>query len=367
MRILQLVDGDRWTGAAAVVFDQTAALIEAGLEAQFGFVGDSLLARRLLPLGWARPLLTKPRSPLGYARQVRRLRETLAREKFDLVHAHRSYDHILAALAIRGTPARLVRTLHHVKHARPDPLMAFVFRRTDAFAFANTAIAERFGRPGPKLPPVVDVERFHPGQESPDLLQRFHLPGDRLLVGTVAKMSRGRGHEEAIAAVARLPRPVSLVHVGHGEHETSLKALAAALGRAESNFWVGYQEDFLPELYRTWDAFLFPASGSDQGQRAILEAMASGLPIAAVDVPGVRDLMTDGVEGAIAPDGAALAPALARVLQSEDFRRRCAIAARARALDFTGPRFAEKAVPFYERVLSAPRVPNPSPLTPHPY
>jgi glycosyltransferase involved in cell wall biosynthesis len=352
MRILQLVDGDRWTGPAAVVFDQTAALIEAGLEAQFGFIGDSLLSRRLGALGWARPLLRKPRGPFDYARQARRLREMLVREKFDLIHSHRSYDHTLAALALRGTGARLVRTLHHIRHARPDPLTALVFRRTDAFAFSNRAIADRFARPGPVLAPVVDGERFRPGDGPPDLRRRLRLPEGRLLVATVGKMSRGRGHEEAIEAAARLPE-VSLVHVGHGEHMPALKEKAAALGTADRNFWLGYQEDVLPDLYRVCDIFLFAASGADQGQRAILEAMASGLPVVAREVPGVEDLMTDGVEGGIARDASGLAGALERLVASEDMRRRCAAAARARALEFTARKFADRAIPFYAGVLSA--------------
>ena len=67
MRVLNLVAGEKWTGPAAVVFDQTAALVAAGIEAQYAFVAGSLLAQRLLPLGWARPLLTHPRTP-GNAR-----------------------------------------------------------------------------------------------------------------------------------------------------------------------------------------------------------------------------------------------------------------------------------------------------------
>ncbi|MGE5277808.1 MAG: glycosyltransferase family 4 protein [Acidobacteriota bacterium] len=350
MRILQLVDGDRWTGPAAVVFDQTAALIEAGVEAQFGFIGESLLSQRLLPLGWARPLMWKPRGPLSYARQVRTLRGTLLREKFDLVHAHRSHDHSLAALAVRGTPARLVRTLHHVRAARPDPVMRAVSARTDAFAYANREIGRRFGRPGPVLPPVVDTERFRPRGDQGDLRRRFGLPAERFLVGTVGKISAGRGHEQAIEAAAPLPG-VALVHVGHGERRPYLEKRAAALGVADRNFWVGYQEENLPDLYRSFDAFLLPASGSDQGQRAILEAMASGLPVAALEVPGVSDLLTDGVEGLIARDAAGLSGALRRLLEDVPRRAEMGRRAGARALEFTAAGFARKAIPFYEAVL----------------
>jgi glycosyltransferase involved in cell wall biosynthesis len=353
VRILHLVDGDRWTGPAAVVFDQTAALVDAGVEAQFGFIGDSLLSRRLLPLGWARPLLTKTRGPISYARQVSWLRDTILREKFDIVHAHRSYDHTAAALAVRGTPALLARTLHHVRHARPDPVTRLVFAKTRVFAYANRAIAQAFGRPGPVLPPVVDTDRFHPAGNREDLRRRLGLPEGPVVLGTVGKLSRGRGHEEAIEAAARLVPPAALVHVGHGEHMDALKRQAAGAGCSERNFWLGYQEEALPDIYRTWDVFLFAASGSDQGQRAILEAMASGLPIVARDLPGVRDLVTDGVEGFVAADAAAFAAALARLSGDAGLREAMGRQARARSLDFTSPRFAEKAIPFYEGILRA--------------
>ena len=354
MRILQLVDGDRWTGPAAVVFDQTAALIDAGVEAQFGFIGNSLLSQRLLPLGWARPLMCKPRGPLSYARQIRRLRETFRREKFDLVHVHRSYDHTLAALAVRGTPLPLVRTLHHVRAARPDPVTRAVFARTDAFAYSNREIASRFGRPGPVLAPVVDSDRFRPGANAQELRRRLGLQAERLLVGTVGKISPGRGHEEAIEAAAPLPG-VALVHVGHGEHMPYLERKAAALGVADRNFWVGYQEEDLPDLYRAFDVFLLPASGSDQGQRAILEAMASGLPVAALDLPGVSDLLTEGVEGLIAREAAGLTAVLRRLLEDPPLRAEMGRRARARALEFSASKFAGKAIPFYEAVLAGRR------------
>ncbi len=354
MRILNLIAGEKWTGGAAVVFDQTAALIAGGLEAQFGLIKDSPLAQRLLPLGWARPLLTHPRGPLDYPRDVRRLRETILREKFQIVHAHSPHDHYLAAFAIRATPALLARTLHNVKHARRDPLLRMLFRRTHAFAFSNRAIAERFGQPGPVHPPVVDSERFHSGEGKARILRQFGIPEGRFLVGTVGKMAKGRGHEEAIEAISRLPSCVSLVHVGHGELMPDLKAQAAAAGSADRNVWLGYQEEMLPELYRSWDAFLFTASGSDQGQRAILEAMASGVPVVALEIPGVRDLMTDGKEGFIAQDVLGLSDALARLVGSEETRMRLAQGARARASDFTSERFLEKAREFYEGLLERP-------------
>ncbi len=357
MRVLNLVAGEKWTGPAAVVFEQTAALVAAGVEAQFAFVAESLLAGRLLPLGWARPLITHPRTPGNVFADARRLRETVLREKLDILHAHTTHDHGVALLAARGTDARVVRTLHHIRYARRDPGSRALFRNTRAFAFANREIAERFGAPGPVLPPVVDERRFHPGPGREETRRRFELPERILLAGTVGKMAVGRGHAEAIRAMAGVAS-AGLAHVGHGELMPDLKENAAALGTSEKNFWHGYQEEALPDLYRSWDIFLFTASGSDQGHRAILEAMACGLPIAALDIPGVRDLVTDGEEGLIAADVEGLSRALARLAASEETRRRMGEKARQRALAFTAERFVEKARDFYDG-LRAPEAPVP--------
>jgi glycosyltransferase involved in cell wall biosynthesis len=347
MRLLQLVAGEKWTGAAAVVYDQTAALVASGVEAQFGFVRDSPLAARLLPLGWARPLLSRPRGPLNHARDVRSLRETLRRERFDVVHCHLSHDHFLAAAAVRGTGVLLARTFHHLGHVRRDFISRGLVRRTAGFAFANRAIAAKFGRTGPVHSPVVDPRRFQPGACPRERLEKLGVPAGAFVVGTVGKMAAGRGHREAIEAAAALPPQAVLLHVGKGELRAGLEAQAAKLGAGARNFWAGYEEDGLPELYRAMDVLLFTASGSQQGQRAILEAMSSGVPVIALDLPGVSDLLTHEREGLVVARPEELVPALTRFRDSGDDRRRMAERARERALEFAPERFAGRAREFY--------------------
>jgi glycosyltransferase involved in cell wall biosynthesis len=349
VRILNLVAGEKWTGAAAVVFDQTAAMIAGGMEAQFALVSGSLIAERLLPLGWARPLITHPRTPVNVLRDSQRLRNTVLREGFDVLHAHTTHDHVVAIFAARGTDVPVVRTIHNVRHVSDNPLPRILFRNTHAFAFANRAIAERFAAPGAVLAPVVDAERFRPGAGREATRRRFGLPRG-IVAGTVGKMAPDRGHEEAIRAAAKVPG-LTVVHVGHGELMPEFKRLAEKLGAGERNVFVGYQEDALPDLYRCWDILLFAASGSEQGQRAILEAMASGLPVVARDVPGVRDLMTDGEEGFIVTDVAGTSAALSRLAESPELRREMGAKGRARSLAFIPAQFVEKAKQFYNRVL----------------
>lgn len=350
MRILHLVAGEKWTGAASVAFDQTAALVAAGVEAQFGFPRDSPLAGRLLPLGWARPLLSPARDRLRFFRDVRKLRRTIGRELFDVVHCHSSHDHYVAAAARRNGVPLVVRTIHNLEHARGDLLSRRLFRRTDAFAFANRAIAERFGAEGPIQTPVVDAARFSPGEKPIGRLRPLGIPEGALVVGTVGKLAAGRGHREAIEAAAAIPSLV-LLHVGKGELQPELEARAAALGAARRNVWAGYAEDDLPELYRAMDVFLFPASGSEQGQRALLEAMASGVPVVAVDVPGVRDLVTHEREGLVVSGSAGLVPALERLVNDGAMGKEMGQRGRARALLFGAAPFASAAREFYASLL----------------
>lgn len=355
MRILHLVAGEKWTGAAAVVFDQTAALVAAGVEAQFGFVRGSPLAARLLPLGWARPLMSRAGDPLRYLRDVRTLRETLSRERFDVVHCHASHDHYVASAARRSTGAArplLVRTIHHLDHARRDPLSRMLFRRTDAFAFANRAIAERHGGEGPVQSPVIDAGRFRPGEKPLERLRSLGVSEGSFVVGTVGKLAPGRGHREAIDVASTLTPDVVFLHVGKGELRRELEARAARLGSGARHFWAGYAEEELPDLYRAMDALLFPASGSEQGQRAILEALASGVPVVALDLPGVSDLVTHEREGLVVGRPADLAPALERLSGDLPLRRALGQRARSRALAFGADTFAARAREFYARLLA---------------
>ena len=82
----------------------------------------------------------------------------------------------------------------------------------------------------------------------------------------------------------------------------------------------------------------------------LIEAMAAGVPVIATDVPGIRDVVRDGVTGLLVPPGdpAALAAAVARLSADPTLRHRLTTAARADVRD----RFTWAAVlPAYRRLL----------------
>jgi len=139
--------------------------------------------------------------------------------------------------------------------------------------------------------------------------------------------------------------------VGKGEARDRLWQLARSLGVADRNFGAGYQEARLPAVYRAMDAFLFTASGADQGHRAILEAMASGLPIVALDLPGIADFEIVKGPGFVVRNEAEAAAALDFLAGHPAEREAMSAAARRNADHFSGASFSISARDFYGAVL----------------
>lgn len=110
--------------------------------------------------------------------------------------------------------------------------------------------------------------------------------------------------------------------------------------------WLGHVDD-MPGLFRSVDAVVLP-SYREGLPKGLIEAGASGLPLVTTDVPGCREVVTDGVDGLLVParDFKALAAAIARLHDTPALAARLGIAAREKALR----KFDERIV--IERTLS---------------
>ncbi|MBV2218488.1 MAG: glycosyltransferase family 4 protein [Diaphorobacter sp.] len=104
--------------------------------------------------------------------------------------------------------------------------------------------------------------------------------------------------------------------------------------------WLGHVED-MPALFGSVDVVVLP-SYREGLPKGLIEAGACGLPLVTTDVPGCREVVSDGVDGLLVPpkDAAALARAIARLDADPALRARLGAAARAKAL----ARFDERIV-----------------------
>jgi glycosyltransferase involved in cell wall biosynthesis len=123
--------------------------------------------------------------------------------------------------------------------------------------------------------------------------------------------------------------------------------------------WLGHVDD-MPDLLRSVDVVVLP-SYREGLPKGLIEAAACGLPLVATDVPGCREVVTDGVDGLLVPvrDSGALASAIERLCEDPALRKRLGDAARQKALaEFDERIVLEQTIAVYkELVPDSPRDP----------
>jgi glycosyltransferase involved in cell wall biosynthesis len=147
---------------------------------------------------------------------------------------------------------------------------------------------KRVGRQLVHWPRGVDADVFNPAHRRGDVYAE--LPGPIwLYVGRVAI-------EKNMEDFLKLQLPGTKVVVGDGPSREELQR------KYPEVVWRGYQFGAaLSAHFASADCFVFPSRTETFGN-VLLEAMASGLPVASVPAPGPVDLVTEGVNGAIDDD-----------------------------------------------------------------
>ncbi|HEU4523193.1 MAG TPA: glycosyltransferase family 4 protein [Thermoanaerobaculia bacterium] len=310
MKILHLAAGNRWTGAAAPAFSEVEALRAAGIEAHYAYVGGYKLQTKLAGVDFAHPIIEKAQNPMAFIRSIRAIRRLVVTMGIDVLHSHLTYDQSLARFAarVRGrrNPLLLARTYHSQRTLRNDSFTSSFVRRSDSIFIINDTFRDApllRDRPVTFTPPPLDTRLFKP--DGPDVRAQYGISPDAQLMTVIGKLSAGRGFEEAMrtfAVVRRENDAARLMIIGHGEHRPHLERLGRELGVAADVLFAGYHEDDLPEHYRAADVLLFTAAGSDEGHRAIIEALGCGIPVATFPIPGVHALLTGLAAPAVASD-----------------------------------------------------------------
>ncbi len=196
----------------------------------------------------------------------------------------------------------------------------------------------------------VDVEAFAPGLRGDDarsLRARLAIAEDRLVAAFVGSEWERKGLEPAIRALAAAPG-WELVVAGDGDR-APYQALADSLGVGDAVHWLGVTSD-VAVVYELADAFVLPSS-YETFSLVTFEAAASGLPLLACPVSGVRELLRDGENGfVIDRDPAALAERLRLLADDAALRERLGRAARSSALRFSWAEMVAKRHELYERL-----------------
>jgi sugar transferase (PEP-CTERM/EpsH1 system associated) len=160
------------------------------------------------------------------------------------------------------------------------------------------------------------------------------LPEPRFVIGAVGRLVAIKDYATLLRAAGELLREghdISVLLVGGGPERVALEKVAATLG--DRAVFLGERND-LPMLFNAMDAFA-QTSISEGTSNTILEAMASGLPVAATRVGGNPELITHEMSGLLFPPGdlAVLAANLAQLATNPNLCQRLGEAARQRVVN----------------------------------
>lgn len=189
------------------------------------------------------------------------------------------------------------------------------FRRSAALVtfshWAAVSLSDDYGIDADKitvLPPGVDLHRFTPARGSP--------PSGPVRVLFVGGDFQRKGGEDLLGAVSQLQGMVELDVVTSAQAVRNVPGIRFHTGLSNKS-------PELPELYRSADIFALPTHG-DCSPIAIVEAMASALPVAACRVGGVGELVAHGESGFLVPTASPdhLARMLRLLVEHPDLRIR---------------------------------------------
>ncbi|MBW8011849.1 MAG: glycosyltransferase family 4 protein [Chloroflexi bacterium] len=226
-------------------------------------------------------------------------------------------------------------------HKLIGPLLHVVWRRA-ASVVANSSglrfFAQSFDSSVPiqKIPNGVDAANY------PGSTRRWE-PTHILFVGRLVYQKGIDLLIKALAGIKELIWEVSLV--GDGPQRKELQALGERLGIGERVNFIGWQDrEILVKRYQQANLFVFP-SRHEGMPNAVLEAMASGLPVIASAIAGNEELVSPNETGILVSgeDVDALRGALRELISNPNLRKKMGMAGRKRVqTDYTWDRVAEQ-------------------------
>lgn len=279
---------------------------------------NSVHRLNLARVGWLRP-----ESLAMYARFLFRSLALALFRRFDAIHAFRALPEGLVAWLVARLTRRPVVVYAHGEElttwgrGHKYRAMRFVLRHADR-VIANSEHTRDtllgMGVDAARIAviyPGVDVSAFRPGLDATGLRESLGIGADEVLVFSVGRLSRRKGFDHAIRAVAALRGeglPVQYVIAGIGEDAAYLDGLIAQHGAARFIHRIGaVSEADLPRWMNACDIFAMPnreIEGDNEGFGMVfIEAAACGKPSLAGVAGGTGAAVLDEVTG-LRVDGA---------------------------------------------------------------
>jgi len=298
-----------------------------------------------------------------------RLIRLLGRIKADILHIHFPWYLTEQLLAARLAGTRVVWTIHGFH--RLDKIDKFILVMAQKLLgqnhFVITAVSEEARSltvPFLKkqngtiliIPNGVKINDFDiDSREIREKKEKLLGENNRIIVGSVGRLVDDKGYDvllQAISISRNKFKGVLFLIAGDGQDRQELEQKIIDLELAERVKLLG-ELDNVPEILQVFDIYVQP-SRREGMPLAVIEAMASKLPIIASDIGGISKLLDSGKAGVLVEkeNPQALSEALVKMIENEELRNYYLDKAFQRAKAFSIDKIAGEYVSLYEKMLN---------------
>jgi glycosyltransferase involved in cell wall biosynthesis len=278
--------------------------------------------------------------------KIRLARQLIDGSRYDVVHAADWPFFIPLALSRRRTTARLLLSVHGTEiNETQTALKRLAIRLTGVFGprseiaanshYTADLFRERFAVEDERIHAIpLGVSDFWFGERKDRAETRaaYAIAPDQIVIATVARITRRKGHPAVLAALRMLPKAAReritwlvIGPDGEARHVKELKQLAASSG-CDVRFLGQVADEAIRDIYGAADFFcltgMHDPSGRVEGFGLVyLEAGATGLPSVATAIGGVPDAVVHGRSGLLAPPSVPdIARAIATLAERPELR-----------------------------------------------
>ncbi|MFZ2187714.1 MAG: glycosyltransferase [Candidatus Moraniibacteriota bacterium] len=276
---------------------------------------------------------------------ILRLRKLIREEKPDIIITYLFHADILGRLALRTvTKAPIVPSLR-TTYNHPKYLIArileWITKPLVNQYLANSEAVKDFyvqhiGVHPEKItiiPNGIDIEHLDSITPDPELKKSLSIASDDFVIICVANLHINKGHRYLLEAFERLysrnnetittipPFKYKLLLVGEGSEQNSLENKIKDYQSKENILFLGRRTD-VPKLLKISNLFVLPTLFEGQSN-AILEAMASGIPVITTDIPENKVLIENKKTGLLVPieNSLAIVQAIKQMQENEVMRK----------------------------------------------
>jgi glycosyltransferase involved in cell wall biosynthesis len=201
----------------------------------------------------------------------------------------------------------------------------------------------------------IDISKFDSKTKVDNVRERFKIPENHTIVGTVAAMVGHKDYPTLLQAaslvIQQIPK-VTFLAVGDGKDFDSIMRLSQQLKLGERFIFTGFQQN-VGSFLKSFDIFVMASKMEGLGT-SILDAQSVGLPLIATRTGGIPEIVHHTQNGLLVPpqDPAALAVAIIELISNESKRISLGRKAKENVRNFSIDKTIEVTLRLYGELLN---------------